>query len=365
MVMSKSRVAPKKGLTISRLELLACLIGARLAQQVIRELGMSEEKPWETFVSNRVKELRNLTTADKCYHLAGKKNPADLPSRRCSVHKLRETRWWEEPDWLQQEEKYCYHASPIVDTSEVNQELKKTAIAKLKEAEVRVLRHIQQSVGDAGLGSRVKRMNVFKDLNGLLRLKSSLYNTKSELDIRCPIILPGNNEVVKLLIRKAHETALHVGVQTVQHLLRHKFWVLKGKRAVRFNAKKATVESIPIPEDRVRTVAPFQATGVDLTGPMYLRGGKKVWIVLYTCAMYRAVHLELIHSLFTEGFLRSLRRFIARRGRPVTIYFDNGLNFVGCNNLFRQVDWNEVQRHVTISRITWKFNSPTAAWWRR
>ncbi|KAF2892176.1 hypothetical protein ILUMI_13997, partial [Ignelater luminosus] len=108
---------------------------------------------------------------------------------------------------------------------------------------------------------------------------------------------------------------------------------------------KATVESIPIPEDRVRTVAPFQVTGVDLDGPMYFRGGKKVWIVLYTCAVYKAVHLEFIHSLSTEGFLRSLRRFIAIRGRPATIYSDNGPNFVGCNNLFRQ------------------FNPPTAAWW--
>ncbi|KAF2888088.1 hypothetical protein ILUMI_18086 [Ignelater luminosus] len=73
LVMSNARVAPKKRLTIPHLELLACLIGARLAQQVIREVGMSEEKvwywtdsstaltwiqsdkPWGTFVSNRVK----------------------------------------------------------------------------------------------------------------------------------------------------------------------------------------------------------------------------------------------------------------------------------------------------------------------
>ncbi|KAF2886603.1 hypothetical protein ILUMI_19570, partial [Ignelater luminosus] len=74
--------------------------------------------------------------------------------------------------------------------------------------------------------------------------------------------------------------------------------------------------SIPIPEDRVRTVAPFQVTGVDLAGPMHLRGGKKVWIVLYTCNVYRAVPLGHVHSLSTEAFLQSLRRFIVRRKCP-------------------------------------------------
>ncbi|KAF2888087.1 hypothetical protein ILUMI_18085, partial [Ignelater luminosus] len=64
------------------------------------------------------------------YHVAGEKNPADLTSRECSVQKLKKTRWWEGPDWLRQEEMYWYHASPTVDASEVNQELKKTAITK-------------------------------------------------------------------------------------------------------------------------------------------------------------------------------------------------------------------------------------------
>ncbi|KAF2894699.1 hypothetical protein ILUMI_11474 [Ignelater luminosus] len=250
----------------------------------------------------------------------------------------------------------------IRDKADINSNRRQTEkkLMELKEAKVRVLRYVQQSVGDAGLGFCVERMNVFKDSDGLLRLKSPFYNTKSEFDIRCPIILPGNNEVVKVLIRKVHKTALHVGVETVQHLLRHKFWVLKGKRAVRLvitfcilcrrsSAKKTIVECISIPEDRVRAVAPFQVAGVDVSARR-----EKVWMVLYTCAVYRAVHLQFGHSLSTGGFLRSLQKFIAGRGRPATIYSDNGLNFVGCNNLFR---------HVTISRITWTCNPPTAAWW--
>ena len=51
--------------------------------------------------------------------------------------------------------------------------------------------------------------------------------------------------------------------------------------------------------------------------------------MLFTCAVYRAVHLELILSLSTNSFLQGLRRFIARRGRPKIIYSDHGSNFVG------------------------------------
>ena len=37
-------------------------------------------------------------------------------------------------------------------------------------------------------------------------------------------------------------------------------------------------------------------------------------------------------DLSTDYFMIALKRFIARRGRPVRIYSDNGTNFVGANN---------------------------------
>ena len=88
-----------------------------------------------------------------------------------------------------------------------------------------------------------------------------------------------------------------------------------------------------------------------------------MWVVLFTCAVYRCVHLEVTSTLSTEGFVRALRRFVSRRGRPSTVYSDNGLNFVGCYNLFQRVDWNEVQRITAVERMEWIFNPPTSAWW--
>ncbi|UYV78583.1 hypothetical protein LAZ67_16002070 [Cordylochernes scorpioides] len=38
----------------------------------------------------------------------------------------------------------------------------------------------------------------------------------------------------------------------------------------------------------------------------------KAWIVLFSCAVFRALHMELVTSLSTEAFIQALRRFIAR-----------------------------------------------------
>ncbi|GFS84352.1 integrase catalytic domain-containing protein [Trichonephila clavipes] len=73
----------------------------------------------------------------------------------------------------------------------------------------------------------------------------------------------------------------------------------------------------------VRDAGVFEVIGIDLAGPLFLKNGEKVWVVLYTCAVYRAVHLELVTALSTNNFLLSLRRFIARRRRPSVVYTDN------------------------------------------
>ncbi|UYV70745.1 hypothetical protein LAZ67_8000420 [Cordylochernes scorpioides] len=78
LVQARSRVAPLKGTTIPRLELLACLVGARLVNNVVRDLKFEDmerfywtdsmnalhwikgKDNWATFVMNRVMEIRSL-----------------------------------------------------------------------------------------------------------------------------------------------------------------------------------------------------------------------------------------------------------------------------------------------------------------
>ncbi|GFX04968.1 integrase catalytic domain-containing protein [Trichonephila clavipes] len=72
-------------------------------------------------------------------------------------------------------------------------------------------------------------------------------------------------------------------------------------------------EPIPLPADRVENSTVFEVIGIDFAGPLFLKNGEKVWVALFTCAVYRAIHLELVACLSTDSFLLALRRFISRR----------------------------------------------------
>ncbi|XP_043469421.1 uncharacterized protein LOC122503064 [Leptopilina heterotoma] len=118
-----------------------------------------------------------------------------------------------------------------------------------------------------------------------------------------------------------------------------------------------------LPEERIRDAKVFEIVGVDLAAPIFLKDGTKAWICLFTCAIYRALHLELVTTLSTEGFLEVLRRFIARRGRPRRIYSDNGTNFRGSDNMLQKVNWSKITDYSAIRKIEWKCNPPSAPWW--
>ena len=221
---------------------------------------------------------------------------------------------------------------------------------------------------------RLATLQTFVHSDGLIRLRTKIEEREDSFPFRFPILLDYKHKAVELLVRETHEGMCHAGVQAVMRRLREKFWVLSMRRAVRSvvskciickrqNAKRIEVDPPTLPIHRVRDAAVFEVTGVDFAGPLFLRGQQKSWICLYTCAIYRAVHLELVSSMSTRGFVESLRRFMGRRGRPSIIYSDNGTNFVGANNAFEKINWENVAKYSSIQRIEWRFNPPAAPWW--
>ncbi|GFS58322.1 integrase catalytic domain-containing protein [Trichonephila clavipes] len=181
----------------------------------------------------------------------------------------------------------------------------------------------------------------FKDMNLSLQVFCDASKSSyARQNFRLPIILPSNHQVVKAHIIYKHVQLGHAGVQMLMYTLRESYWILKGRKTIkeviktciickRFNAKLISVSEGLLHQDRVRDAAVFEIIGLDLAGSLILKNGEKNWILILTCTVYRAIHLEWLTSVSTESFLLGLRRFIARRGRPNVIYSEFGTNFKG------------------------------------
>lgn len=440
-ISAKSRISPLKEITIPRLELLGCVLGARLAKYVVEALSLSNipiyfwtdatvalswiqrEENWGIFVSNRVKEIRKLTDKECWRHIPGKINPADLPSRGCSPHHLLNSSWWEGPEFLKDPPDSWPNIKYSPDEDSVRAEIRKgrvvdlsvkidepqwferfSSFSKIVKVFCWILRFanklqkkpsytsdtssVEEKTKAENLLWRIVQQNNFqkienigkglvvvKDNEGLIRVKSKIIDSKDEYAFRYPILLPSKNHIVTCLIRELHTKNCHAGLNILSATLREKYFVISARRAIRsvitkciackrFNAKACSTPPIHLPLDRVRDAATFEVVGIDLCGPLFLKNRSKVWIVLYTCAVYRAVHLELVTSLSTETFILSLRRFIARRGRPSTIYSDNGTNFTGADSALKRLNWQTIESSTSgVKPLQWKFIPPTAAWW--
>nr|CAI5859325.1 unnamed protein product [Callosobruchus analis] len=385
---------------------------------------IQRKEEWGVFVWNRVAEIRSITSISDWRHLPGTKNPADLPSRGCSPRQLLDSKWWEGPLWLYEAEGNWPSEEIAYDEEEVYAERKKKLVTTLvsigctsfwnidyfskSTKTVRIITYIFRFVhncrhpndrrsGELSVEEQVSAENfVFKviqqecfagvddpriaslcpfcDKEDLIRMKSRVSNREDTENYRFPIILPAKHAFVHRLIMDTHVKSCHAGTQGLLGLLREKYWILGGRRSVRtvvarcvickrHDSKPLEVETPPLPTDRVRDAMAFEVVGVDYAGPLFLKIGGKVWICLFTCAIFRAVHLELCTSLSTSCFLQAFRRFVARRGRPKTVYTDNGSNFVGAENAFASLDWDAITRESSVQRIQWRFNPPAAPWW--
>ena len=216
-------------------------------------------------------------------------------------------------------------------------------------------------------GSRIAKLSPFLGQDGILRIRGRLQFASLPCDAQHPVIIP-KCHLAKLLIRHVHTSKKHAGVNSMMVELRGCYWVLGARRICkavknqcvacqRFDAKACSQPMAPLPEDRVQKAPPFAVTGIDHAGPLYCADdpGKKLYILLFTCAVVRAVHLELVESQSQAETDLALRRFIARRGRPNTIWSDNAKGF--------EAEKDHLMATQGSEGPEWKFIPPRAPWW--
>lgn len=195
--------------------------------------------------------------------------------------------------------------------------------------------------------SKMSTLNPFLDDQGILRVGGRLTNSDLPDRSKHPIIICGDSHLAKLTIADAHEKTMHGGQQLTCNYIRTRYWVTKLKNLVRShihqcvpcirNAAKTRTQLMgQLPRCRSTPNKPFLFSGVDYAGPINIRMSKgrgnksyKGYICLFICMSTRAVHIEAVSCLSSSGFLAAFKRFVARRGRCVQLWSDNGTNFVG------------------------------------
>ena len=195
-----------------------------------------------------------------------------------------------------------------------------------------------------------------------------------------PVYLPDTAVYIEKFVEEAHASTQHGGTQLTMAIVRERHWVPRLRRLVRRIVKKcpgwkrfqATALTVPppglLPRDRTEGSIPFQVVGVDYAGPIKFKATEKregkAYLILYACSLTRALYLDLARRLEASEFLVSLKGLIARRGRPSTIYSDNGSTFIGAAAWIKQVQNDEkLNDFLARHQITWKFNLSRAPWW--
>lgn len=392
---------------------------------------LSDSCRFKVFVGTRVAEIQDLTESDTWRYVQSSNNPADAITRGKSPSDLtKDSKWNQGPAFLRQtltswpempslahvtqdselkRSTFCglvtsalslpdphqFHTfsgylKALIKSSDENSPSNATA-EDYKEAELTALRQIQaESFPDEVL--HLKSGKPLPSNSRLLCLAPELDNSTDlirvggrlrqisplEEDNIHPIVLNPHHPLTKLIIKDYDDRLHHPGPERVFSELRRKYWVLRGRTAVRHHQRQCTEcqkwrakphppRMADLPPARLRIHQPaFYSTGIDCFGPYLIKVGRrneKRWGIIFKCMTTRAVHIDLLTSLDSDSFLMSLRRFIARRGKPYEILSDQGTNFKGgekeLRNAFEALQ-PEIQAQLASQQIEFVFNPPNA-----
>ena len=399
----------------------------------------NESKRFHTFVANRVQQIRGLTDVSRWFYVSSEENPADVASRGSMIADLScNTLWWSGPSFL----KDCNFvpSCSTFEVSDADTEVKQTVLAtKVRKISLRLdaFEHIPtwtrllrvfalcfrlfrgksiscsfvESVSVADLNSsqtfvlkmlqshhfakeidelrassvcsgKLSSLNPFLDEQGVLRVGGRLSRSKLDFCERCPVVLPSDSFVTRLIIQMCHSRVAHQGRGLTLNSLRQQgFFIIHASKIVaRFISQCVICRKLrgrfvsqlmsDLPADRVEPAPPFTFVCCDCFGPFLIKVGRKElkrYGLIFVCQSSRAIHIEVLDSLSTDSFINGLRRFISIRGQIRLLRCDNATNFVGAKNelakSFSEIEPGIVREFLLQSgcNFEWKFNVPTAS----
>ena len=179
--------------------------------------------------------------------------------------------------------------------------------------------------------TKLLKLNPFLD-RGLLRIGGRLSRLDLCYEEKHPLILPAKGNLVALMVRNMHQRTQRGGTQLTLRNLRLRYWILKGRQAVkgivnkctvclRYSAKPETQLMGSLPKERVTPAFAFEHAGVDFAGSFKLRltksrgkGTLKAYVSVFICLSTKAVHLEAWRTIQQKHSSPLLRGLLVEEG---------------------------------------------------
>jgi len=379
---------------------------------------LQSTKEYKAFVTNRVNKInehRNIIWR----HVPTDQNPADAGSRGKAYRKL-ESNWLNGPDWLGDREKWPPNiVSAATQESECEAKKIQTILAAAIPVEDNVLdklldkhnlkktlriaswierflancrgRKISGTLTSEELEkqrqwfvrrTQQKHKNEIefqkdKEYLNLTENQNGIYVCTGRITGLYPTYLPRGSILAEKIVEAAHLQTLHGGTGLTMTKVRERFWIPKlrslTKRIRRKcnGCKRFNAIAFPSPppgqlpaERTTATTKPFKIIGLDYAGPFVTRNDLKAYILLFTCSLSRAIHLELLTNQTTEAFITGFKRLVARRGLPDIIYSDNAKTFKASAIWLKRVLHSaEFGDFISSKNVQWRFNLSRAPWW--
>ncbi|XP_059096787.1 uncharacterized protein LOC131891276 [Tigriopus californicus] len=221
------------------------------------------------------------------------------------------------------------------------------------------------------------------DSDGLLHVGGCLKWSLDAYETKHPILIPEKYPLHDSILAHHHAKTGHQGRHLIHASVRSAgYHSENGRGAIRnllkncvlcrrLRARPEEQLMADFPADRLACSPPFTHTGLDVFGPFLTQDGHttrrtksvhKNWVLLCTCLVSRAVHVELLPGMDTSSFRNALRRFLAMRGPCQVIRSDQGTNIMGSlGQDTNDLDLEAVQQELSAMECEWKLNPPHAS----
>ena len=164
-------------------------------------------------------------------------------------------------------------------------------------------------------------LHPFIDNEGTLCLSGRIGHSNLPYKQLHPIILHGNHQITKMIVRAEHLRLLHVGPMMLASSIGVRFHIVGGKKVIRdvtlacvscrgYSTRPQPQIMGQLPIERVTPGMIFEKVGIDYAGPIHVQYGYKrkptivkTYICVFVSLTIKAVHLELVSDLTVKPLL--------------------------------------------------------------